>query len=95
VQSASVPGPLLRDRNCTVVFFYAKKTIYEMTDRSPVTIAAADELVRQLRAIEDLRPSTPTAQEGHRLTTAFLKVECQLARRIIIELVEKLATQKG
>lgn len=54
-------------------------------------IAAADELVRQLRAIEDLRPSTPTAHEGRQLTTAFLKVESELARRVIIELVEKLA----
>jgi hypothetical protein len=56
-------------------------------------IAAADELIRQLRAIEDLRPSTPTAHEGRQLTTAFLKVESQLARRVIIELVEKLAAR--
>ncbi len=58
-----------------------------------MTIAAADELVRQLRTIEDLRPSKPTAQESRRLTTAFLKVKSQLARSIIIELVEKLATR--
>ena len=57
-------------------------------------IAAADELVRQLRAIEDLRPSAPTAHEGRQLTTAFLKVESQLARRVIIELVEKLAARR-
>ena len=31
-----------------------------------------------------------TAHEGRQLTTAFLKVESQLARRVIIELVEKL-----
>ena len=56
-----------------------------------MTIAAVDELIRQLRAVEDLRPSTPTPQESHRLATAFLKVECRQARRVIIELVEKLA----
>jgi hypothetical protein len=57
-----------------------------------MTIAVADELVRQLRAVEDLRPSVPTPEEGHRLTMAFLKVESQLARRVIVELVEKLAS---
>jgi hypothetical protein len=31
----------------------------------------------------------PTAHKGRQLTTAFLKVESQLARRVIIELVEK------
>jgi hypothetical protein len=81
------------DGNCLVVFFCAKKTIYRMTGGSRMDIAAADELIRQLRAIEDLRPSTPTAHEGRQLTTAFLKVESQIARRVIIELVEKLAAR--
>lgn len=56
-------------------------------------MAAADELIRQLRAIEDLRPSKPTAQESRRLAVAFLKVENQSARRVIIDLVEQLATR--
>jgi hypothetical protein len=60
---------------------------------SRMTNAAADELVRQLRTIEELRPSAPTAQEGHRLTTAFLKVESRRVRDVILELVEKLATR--
>ena len=58
-----------------------------------MTIAAADKLVRLLRTIEDLRPSKATAQEGRRLTAAFLKLESQHARSTIIELVEKLATR--
>jgi hypothetical protein len=33
--------------------------------------------------------SAPTAHEGRQLTTAFVKIESQLARRVIIELVEK------
>jgi len=58
-----------------------------------MTIAAADELIRQLRAVEDLRPSTPTPQDSHRLATAFLKIECRQARSVIIDLVEKLAAR--
>jgi hypothetical protein len=78
-------------RNCRIVFFYAKKTIYGMAGGR--RMAAADELIRQLRAIEDLRPSKPTAQESRRLAEAFLKVENQSARRVIIDLVEQLATR--
>jgi hypothetical protein len=90
VQSTRVPGAPFRNLHfawanaqgrgfpldaLSVVFFYAKKTMLVIRCESRMTNAAADELVRQLRAVEDLRPSAPTALEGHRLTTAFLKVE--------------------